>query len=37
MSADKAKEALKHVQDAAVTGEIFDVLMEACKWCSLDN
>ena len=36
MSADKAPEALKHVQDAAVTGEnIFDVLMEACKWCSL--
>ena len=36
MSADKATDALKRVQDAAVTGEnIFDVLMEACKWCSL--
>ena len=36
MSADKATDALKQVQDAAVTGEnIFDVLMEACKWCSL--
>ena len=36
MSAEKAANALQQVQDAAVAGEnIFDVLMEACKWCSL--
>ena len=36
MSAEKAANAIQHVQDAAVAGEnIFDVLMEACKWCSL--
>jgi len=36
MSAEKAADALQQVQDAAVAGgNIFDVLMEACKWCSL--
>ena len=36
MSSARASEALSQVQRAAVTGEnIFDVLMEACKWCSL--
>jgi methylmalonyl-CoA mutase len=36
MSDEKAADALKRVQGAAVAGEnIFDVLMEACKWCSL--
>ena len=36
MSADAATDALRKVQDAAVSGEnMFDVLMEACKWCSL--
>ena len=35
-ASEKAAEALQQVQDAAVAGEnIFDVLMEACKWCSL--
>ena len=36
MSDTQAGEAISEVQRAAVTGEnIFDVLMEACKWCSL--
>ena len=36
MSSARASEALSQVQRAAVTGEnIFDVLMEACKWSSL--
>jgi methylmalonyl-CoA mutase len=36
MSDTKAGEAISEVQRAAVSGEnIFDVLMEACKWCSL--
>ena len=36
MSSDAATDALRKVQDAAVSGEnMFDVLMEACKWCSL--
>ena len=36
MSDTQAGEAITEVQRAAVSGEnIFDVLMEACKWCSL--
>ena len=36
MSDTQASEAISEVQRAAVSGEnIFDVLMEACKWCSL--
>ncbi|MEC8361750.1 MAG: methylmalonyl-CoA mutase family protein, partial [Bacteroidota bacterium] len=36
MSETKAGEAISEVQRAAMSGEnIFDVLMEACKWCSL--
>ena len=36
MSATRAQQAIDNVQHAAVSGEnIFDVLMEACKWCSL--
>ncbi|MGB1099288.1 MAG: methylmalonyl-CoA mutase family protein [Flavobacteriales bacterium] len=36
MSNTKAGDAISEVQRAAVSGEnIFDVLMEACKWCSL--
>ena len=36
MSSDAATDALRKVQDAAVSGgNMFDVLMEACKWCSL--
>ena len=36
MSDTKAGEAIAEVQRAAVSGDnIFDVLMEACKWCSL--
>ena len=36
MSDTQAGEAISEVQRAAVSGEnIFDVLMEACKWCSL--
>ena len=36
MSATRAQQAIDNVQRAAVSGEnIFDVLMEACKWCSL--
>ena len=36
MSSDAATDALSKVQDAAVSGgNMFDVLMEACKWCSL--
>ena len=36
MSATRAHQAIDNVQRAAVSGEnIFDVLMEACKWCSL--
>ena len=36
MSSDAATDALRKVQEAAVSGEnVFDVLMEACKWCSL--
>ena len=36
MSVEKATNALEQVQVAAVSGDnIFDVLMEACKWCSL--
>ena len=36
MSDTKAGDAISEVQRAAVSGEnIFDVLMEACKWCSL--
>ena len=36
MAAEKAADAIRQVQDAAVAGEnMFDVLMEACKWCSL--
>ena len=36
MSETKAGEAIAEVQRAAMSGEnIFDVLMEACKWCSL--
>ena len=36
MSDTQAGEAITAVQRAAVSGEnIFDVLMEACKWCSL--
>ena len=36
MSSDAATDALRKVQEAAVSGEnMFDVLMEACKWCSL--
>ena len=38
MSSARASEALSQMQRAAITGEnIFDVLMEACKWCSLAN
>ena len=36
MSDTKAGDAISEVQRAAVSGKnIFDVLMEACKWCSL--
>ncbi len=36
MSDTQAGDAISEVQRAAVSGEnIFDVLMEACKWCSL--
>lgn len=36
MSSGAATDALRKVQEAAVSGEnMFDVLMEACKWCSL--
>ena len=36
MSDTKAGDAISEVQRAAVSGDnIFDVLMEACKWCSL--
>ena len=36
MSDTQAGDAITEVQRAAVSGEnIFDVLMEACKWCSL--
>jgi methylmalonyl-CoA mutase len=36
MSSERATDSLQQVQAAAVAGEnIFDVLMEACKWCSL--
>ena len=36
MSATRAQQAIDNVQRAAISGEnIFDVLMEACKWCSL--
>jgi len=36
MSETKAGKAISEVQRAAVSGDnIFDVLMEACKWCSL--
>ena len=36
MASGAATDALRHVQEAAVSGEnIFDVLMDACKWCSL--
>ena len=36
MSSDAATDALRKVQEAAVSGEnMFDVLMEACKWYSL--
>ncbi|MEC8113402.1 MAG: methylmalonyl-CoA mutase family protein, partial [Bacteroidota bacterium] len=36
MSGERASQALADVQNAAVSGDnIFDVLMDACKWCSL--
>ena len=36
MASDPSKKALQSVKEAAVAGDnIFDVLMEACKWCSL--
>jgi methylmalonyl-CoA mutase len=36
MSSHQSKKALQSVKEAAVAGDnIFDVLMEACKWCSL--
>ena len=36
MASDPSKKALQSVKEATVAGDnIFDVLMEACKWCSL--